>query len=225
MKINFKKEIFYLLISAVPYLYLALIYKGLPGAVPIHFDMHGEINGWSSRESLWFMPASLGIITSFLFLLLPVIDPKRRLNSGSGKFEHIRFVVVLFIAGLSCFCLYISKTQHVEHLNKFMFAFLGLFFAALGNFFPSLKPNYFIGIRSPWALENETVWKKTHQMAGKLWVAGGILLMVFAFMMGNNEILGKIALPLLIFISLVPVLYSYIIWRKIKKNNNVHQPL
>jgi uncharacterized membrane protein len=225
MRINFKKEIFYLLISAIPYLYLAFIYKSLPGTVPTHFGIHGEIDGWSSRTSLWFIPASLTIAISFLFLLLPVIDPKRRLNSNSGKFEHIRFIVVLFIAGLSCFCLYISKTQHVEHLNKFMFAFLGLFFAALGNFFPSLKPNYFIGIRSPWALENETVWKRTHQMAGKLWVAGGILLMILAFMLPDNGILGKVALPLLIFISLVPVLYSYIIWRKVKKSNQVHQSL
>jgi uncharacterized membrane protein len=224
MKINFKKEIFYLLISAIPYVYLAFIYKGLPGTVPTHFGIHGEINGWSSRTSLWFIPASLTIAISFLFLLLPIIDPKRRLNSNSGKFEHIRFIVVLFIAGLSCFCLYISKAQHIEHLNKFMFAFLGLFFAALGNFFPSLKPNYFIGIRSPWALENETVWKRTHQMAGKLWVAGGILLMILAFILPDNGILGKAALPLLIFISIVPVLYSYIIWRKVKKNQ-VHQPL
>jgi uncharacterized membrane protein len=224
MKINFKKEIFYLLISAIPYLYLAFIYKSLPGVIPTHFGIHGEINGWSSRASLWFIPASLTIAISCLFLLLPVIDPKRRLNSNSGKFEHIRFIVVLFIAGLSCFCLYISKTQHVEHLNKFMFAFLGLFFAALGNFFPSLKPNYFIGIRSPWALENETVWKRTHQMAGKLWVAGGILLMILAFILPDNGILGKVALPLLIFISLVPILYSYIIWRKVKQSQ-VHQSL
>jgi uncharacterized membrane protein len=225
MKINFKKEIFYLLIAFVPYIYLAFIYKGLPGTVPTHFDIHGEINGWSSKASLWFIPASLTIVINFLFLLLPVIDPKRRLNSSSGKFEHIRFIVVLFIAGLSCFILYISKTQNVEHLNKFMFAFLGLFFAALGNFFPSLKPNYFIGIRSPWALENETVWKKTHQMAGKLWVAGGILLMILVFTLPNNGMLGNVALPLLIFISIVPVLYSFIIWRKAKKNNQVHQSL
>lgn len=104
----------------------------------------------------------------------------------------------------------------MQHLDKFLFAFMGFFLAALGNFFPSLKANYFIGIRSPWALENETVWKKTHQFAGKLWVAGGLLLAVLAFLPGITFI-GKITVPLILCLALTPVVYSYTIWRKLKK--------
>lgn len=219
MKINYKKELFYLLICLAPFLYLSTMYASLPETVPTHFDINGKANGWSSRGSLWFIPCCLGIGFDLLFLFLPLIDPKRRLSSGSGKFEHIRFIVVLFISGLSCFILYISKSEHLDQLNTFMFAFLGLFFAALGNFFPSLKPNYFIGIRSPWALENETIWKKTHQMAGKLWVGGGLLLIVMAFVMPDTALLGKIAVPLILIMALIPVLYSFILWRKIKNND------
>lgn len=225
MKINFKREILYLLISVIPFAYLYFIYAGLPETVPTHFDLNGVANGWSSRVSLWFVPGCLTIMFNLLMFFLPMIDPKRRLSSGSGKFEHIRFVVVLFIAALSCMILYTAQNQHIDHLNKFAFAFMGLFFAALGNFFPSLKPNYFIGIRSPWALENETVWKKTHQMAGKLWVAGGILLIILAFAVPSNGFLGRIALPLLLVISVFPILYSYFIWRKVKKNDEVKTPL
>jgi uncharacterized membrane protein len=225
MKLNLKKEILFLLISAIPFVYLGFIYADLPETVPTHFDLNGVANGWSSRMSLWFIPGCLTIGFDLLMLFLPMIDPKRRLSSGSGKFEHIRFVVVLFIAALSLMILYTAKNEHINHLNKFLFAFTGLFFAALGNFFPSLKPNYFIGIRSPWALENETVWKKTHQMAGKLWVAGGILLIILAFAIPSNGFLGKVALPLLLVISVFPILYSYFIWRKIKKEDTVKTSL
>jgi uncharacterized membrane protein len=225
MKTDFRKEIFYLLICAIPFIYLGVLYDALPQTVPTHFDINGKANGWSSKQSLWFMPCSLTLGINLLLLFLPKIDPKRRLKSNQGKFEHIRFVVVLFICGISCFVLYVSAHQNMEHMNKFLFAFLGLFFATLGNFFPSLKPNYFIGIRSPWALENETVWKKTHQLAGKLWVTGGLALMILAFVMPDDRWLSTIALPLIIIISLVPVLYSFIVWRNIKKKESSQHPL
>ncbi len=216
MKSNPAKEFLYILLILVPYCYLAFIYSGLPESVPTHFGSNGEINGWSSRQSLWLIPASLPLGFYLLFFLLPIIDPKQKLKSGSGKFEHIRFILVLFLTGLACFTLYISKNQSMQHLDKFMFAFMGLFLAALGNFFPSLKANYFIGIRSPWTLENETVWKKTHQFAGKLWVAGGLLLAVLAFL-PRITFIGKITVPLILILALAPVVYSYIIWRKLKK--------
>ncbi|HYH15180.1 MAG TPA: SdpI family protein, partial [Flavisolibacter sp.] len=179
--------------------------------------------GWSSRESLWLIPASLPLGFYFLFLLLPLIDPKQKLRSGTGKFEHIRSVLVLFLAGLACMTLYISKNQSIQHLDKFLFAFMGLFVAALGNFFPSLKANYFIGIRSPWTLESEAVWKKTHQFAGKLWVGGGLLVMALALTPGITS-LGKIIVPLMLFLTLVPFFYSFILWRRLKKETPNNMP-
>jgi uncharacterized membrane protein len=217
MKCNLAKEIFYILLSLIPYIYLAFIYSSLPQQVPTHFGSDGEINGWSSRQSLWLIPSGLPLGFYLLFLILPAIDPKQKLRSGSGKFEHIRFILVLFLTGLACFILYISKHQSIQHLQQFLFAFMGLFFAALGNFFPSLKANYFIGIRSPWTLENEQVWKKTHQFAGKLWVAGGLLLMLLAFIPGFT-LIEKASILIILCMALIPFLYSYILWRKWKKD-------
>jgi uncharacterized membrane protein len=215
MKRNLAKETGYILLALVPYVYLALIYSGLPQTVPTHFGAGGNIDGWSSRASLWLIPASLPLGIYLLFLILPRIDPKQKLRKGSGKFEHIRFILVLFLSGLSCFVLYISKNQSIQHLDKFLFAFMGLFLAALGNFFPSLKANYFIGIRSPWTLENEVVWKKTHQFAGKLWVAGGLLLVVLAFVPYFSH-MDLVTLPLILALALIPFFYSYVLWRKLK---------
>ena len=76
------------------------------------------------------------------------------------------------------------------HALVFIFTFLifpliGLLFAFLGNYFKTIKPNYFIGIRTPWTLENEEVWKKTHLIGGKLWFVGG-LLMALTFVLPNE---------------------------------------
>lgn len=216
MKRNTTKELLYLLLTLIPYVYLALIYSGLPASVPTHFDLKGVANDWSSKASLWFLPASLSLMLYLLMRFLPLIDPKQKLRSSTGKFEHIRFILVLFFTGLSCFILYITKNQNMQHMDKALFAFLGLFFAALGNFFPSLRPNYFIGIRSPWALENELVWKKTHQLGGKLWVGGGLLILVLAFALPATVPIAFLFLPLVLCMAFIPFLYSYFLWRKIK---------
>jgi uncharacterized membrane protein len=53
---------------------------------------------------------------------------------------------------------------------------MGAFFAVLGNYMHSIKPNYFVGFRTPWTLESEDNWRKTHQLVSKVWVPGGLLI-------------------------------------------------
>ncbi|WP_190277296.1 SdpI family protein [Taibaiella lutea] len=216
MKIHFKKEIFYWLLCILPYVFLSWVYASLPQTVPTHFGIDGKANGWSSKESLWFIPASLSLMMYLLFLVIPRIDPKQRLQQG-GKFEKIRFIVLLFITAIACITIYISYKQNIGHTGNFLFAGIGLFFAVLGNFFPALKPNYFIGIRSPWALENEIVWKKTHQLAGKIWVVAGLFLAVLPFILNNEVLMNQIFLIVTLSIAFFPFIYSYIIWRQEKK--------
>lgn len=218
MKKNTGKEIGYLLLTAIPFLYLALVYARLPETVPTHFDIKGNANGWSTRQSLWLLPACIPLFCYLLLTFLPRIDPRQKLKQHTGKFEHIRFVLVLFMTGIACFAIHLSEQQGSAHTGKFLFAFLGLFFATLGNFMPSLKPNYFIGIRTPWSLENESVWKKTHQLAGKIWVAGGLLIMLLAFIMAGSAVVEKIMLPLILLMAFVPAVYSFFLWRRIKRS-------
>ena len=219
MKFSFKKEIFYWILCLIPFVVLASVYKSLPGMVPTHFGFDGKANDWSSKQSLWFIPASLSVMIYILFLIIPKIDPKQRLAQHSGKYNHFRFLTLLFITAIACITIYISYNQSIAHLDKFLFSVIGLFFAALGNFFPTLKPNYFIGIRSPWTLENEVVWKKTHMMAGKLWLAGGLLLAVLPFVFMKSVIVDEVYIGIILLIALIPFVYSYIIWKKEKQTS------
>ena len=96
----------------------------------------------------------------------------------------------------------------------FVFAIIGLLFAFLGNYFKTIKPNYFIGIKTPWTLENEEVWKKTHIIGGKLWFVGG-LLMALTFLLPNEMQLYTF-LGITAVITIVPIVYSYLEFKKIK---------
>jgi len=219
MAIKFKQEIGYWALIVIPYIYLACVFSSLPETIPTHFNIDGDPDGWSSKVSLWFLPASLPLAFYLLLLYLPKIDPKQKLKMESGKFERVRLIVLLFMTILACFITYISTKQNIAHISRFLFSGIGLFFAALGNLFPALKPNYFIGLRTPWALENELVWKKTHQFAGKLWVIGGLVIVVLPFFFTSERWLVQVFLAVTLSIAFVPFLYSYIIWRKLKQQS------
>ena len=89
-----------------------------------------------------------------------------------NKLNYLRFALSLFMSAIAVFIIY--SVQQSQSKPTFIFILIGLLFTILGNYFKTIKPNYFIGIRTPWTLENEDVWKKTHLLGGKLWFVGRI---------------------------------------------------
>jgi uncharacterized membrane protein len=100
-------------------------------------------------------------------------------------------------------------------LNKFLLPVMGLFFACLGNFMHNIKSNYFIGLRTPWTLEDPDTWRVTHQLAGKLWVAGGIIAAIATLLLPFKA--GFIVfISITAVITLIPIVYSYLYFKKTK---------
>jgi uncharacterized membrane protein len=151
-------------------------------------------------------------INYFVFLIIPYVDPKQKLQNMGNKLNIMRMILTLFMSALALFILY--SVEQKSSNPGFVFVIIGLLFAFLGNYFKTIKPNYFIGIKTPWTLENEEVWKKTHELGGKLWFVGG-LLMALTFVLPNNiqfyTFMGITAV-----ITIIPILYSYRIFNKIK---------
>ena len=79
------------------------------------------------------------------------------------------------------------------------------------------KHSYFIGIRTPWTLANEKVWRKTHRMAAPIWVIGGIINILLIVTGVNFTQIDFIII--LAIIAIVPTVYSYIIYQKIDNEN------
>lgn len=91
---------------------------------------------------------------------------------------------------------------------------IGLAFMVLGNYFPKCKQNHTIGIKIPWTLQDEENWNRTHRLGGKLWVSGGFLFMLSAFVPGK---IGSIASPAIMLVMVfVPMVYSFLYSRKQK---------
>ena len=213
---DLKKEIPLWILVALPMIYLASIWGSLPDTVPIHFNAKGEADGWGSKTSLIWLPLAMTLGTYLLMVFIPKIDPKKTLDQMGNKYDLIKMFMVLFMALLSCFIIHSAKTGGIGGGGAWIFVIVGAMLTVLGNYMPSIKPNYFIGVRTPWTLENETVWKKTHRLTGKLWVPAGILLAFLPFLL-DMEIYMPIFISLTIIISIVPLVYSYLEFQKISK--------
>ena len=209
---KFKKEIPFLAIALIPFAYLIYIWNRLPEKIPMHWNGAGEIDRYGDKKELLVMLFMLVGITYFVFLIIPSIDPKQKLQNMGNKLNNLRMILTLFMSGLAVFILY--SVQQKTSNPSFVLAIIGLLFAFLGNYFKTIKPNYFIGIKTPWTLENEEVWKKTHLMGGKLWFVCG-LLMALTFVLPNKiqfyTFMGIVAV-----ITIVPIAYSYLEFKKIK---------
>ena len=209
---KFKKEIPFIAVALLPFVYLAYIWNELPKEVPMHWNASGEIDRWGDKSELFMMLFMLTGITYFVFLIIPYIDPKQKLQNMGNKLNNLRLILALFMSALAIYILY--SVQQKTSNPVLIFPLVGLLFAFLGNYFKSIIPNYFIGIRTPWTLENEEVWKKTHLIGGKLWFVGG-LLMALTFVLPNKiQIYTFLAIAAVI--TIVPIVYSYLEFKKIK---------
>ena len=216
MKFDLQKELPILIIALLPVLYLAMIWNTLPDKVPLHWNLKGEIDRWGSKSELLWIVFVITLPVYVLMTLVPAIDPKQKIEQMGGKFHQIRFLTVLFMSAIGLFILHSVKNQSMGNFNV-LFVLLGLLFAVLGNFFQTIKPNYFIGIRTPWTLENDEVWKETHRFAGPLWMAGGITLVGLAFYLGSKAgTLTVIFVAVVLILAFVPILFSYLKFKELK---------
>lgn len=215
MNNTLKKELPLVLIVLLPFIYLASIWNKLPEKVPVHWNIQGEIDRYGEKTELLIIPFFLPLLTYLLFLVIPKIDPKNKLLHMGQKYQSLRVLLTLFMSVLAIFILYSSKNQSLENPNYIILS-IGILYLVLGNYFKTIRPNYFIGIRTPWTLENETVWKDTHKLAGKFWFIGGIIV-VFSSLIFEEKHNLILFLTISAIITIIPIVYSYLRFVKIKK--------
>lgn len=212
---NLKKELPSLTLIALPYLYIMMIWNNLPDKVPIHWNAMGEIDGFGSRYTLLILPLLLPGLIYITFSLIQRFTPIDKIAKMGRKFGSLKFLLILFMSVLCLLIIHSSKEGLVGQ-PTFIFISLGLLFALFGNFSRTIQPNYFLGIRTPWTLKSEQVWKSTHELAGKLWFAGGLIIALIALISSSKYAISGI-IGIVAVITLIPIIYSYLKFKELTK--------
>ncbi|MFH0714862.1 MAG: SdpI family protein [Candidatus Diapherotrites archaeon] len=209
-------EVLMVVLIVVSFALAFYAYPLLPEQVVSHWGASGEPNGFSSREfGAFFLPVLLlGMLA--LFLVIPRIDPKRE-NIAQFRNYYNNFILAIMF-----FMFYIYALTLVWNINSsfdlvrwMVPGFAGLFFYA-GVLIGKAKPNYSIGIRTPWTLASDSVWNKTHELGGKLFKAVAVISLLG--MVFGGEIAFYIFLgPLLAAVAFL-FIYSYVEFEKERKS-------
>ena len=201
-----------LLIVVAAFLATAVVYQSLPATIPTHWSVEGQANGWSSRIwGAWMIPFFLlGMWAMFRFL--PAIDPRgRNYAKFGGAFEGIMISLMLFALGLHLIVLRAALGYPVE-MRRVLPIGVGVLFIVIGNLLPRARPNWFIGLRTPWTLSSDRVWEKTHRFGGRMFVAGGVLMILAALFSAQWAHVVLFAVVLLC--SAGAFIYSYLEWKR-----------
>ena len=206
-----KKHLPLLIITSIvillPILVGLILWNQLPDPVPSHWNAAGEVDGYSSKPVAVFAMPLVLLLIHWLAAVITGLDPKKQNQS-----EKVRVLIFWLIPALS---LLVSALTYSAALGKslrvetIMPIFVGLLFLAIGNYLPKCKQNYTVGIKIPWTLHSEENWNKTHRLAGWLWVGGGLLCLVAGFLG-----IFLLTVPVLLVMALVPMIYSYILYKK-----------
>lgn len=196
-------------VTLFPILWGLIIWSQLPNQISIHFNAAGQANNFQSKVLAVFgLPVFLLLVHLFVIFVI-----RRDLKNSAMNEKMVRVIYWLTpIVSLSTSYLIYSKALgSTTNPSVFVSVLLGLIFVIMGNYMPKLKVNHTVGIRLPWTLQSEENWHKTHRLAGKLWVLGGLILLLEA---GLQFALSYVLVLVILTIVLIPILYSYQLSRK-----------
>ena len=167
--------------AVLPTAYLAWAWAALPARIPTHFGA-GGIDGYTDRGSIWLLTTALPLAVYALLRALPRLDPRQRMAADSLSFAKLQALLLTALGSAAAYCIWLGLHPGAVP-GPGLHAVVALFFALVGNYLTTVPPNYFVGIRTPWALQNDQVWAKTHRLVGRLWFGGGLVLAGLAFVL------------------------------------------
>lgn len=211
LKANKKFFIVTCIITVLPILVGLLLWNQLPDRMATHFGTDGTPNGYSSK-----LVAVIGIYLFCLAVhvfcaLVTSVDPKRK--NISPKVYRLILCICPLVSLFAGFCVYGNALGYKGVNNAIpVNTLMAVILIVIGNYLPKCRQNYTIGIKLPWTLADEENWDYTHRMAGKWWIAGGVLSFMAVFQPWIDPV--YVSLAIIMIVTLIPGVASYLYFRK-----------
>lgn len=197
------------LITLTPMIAGVILWDKLPDMIASHWNVAGEVDGWMPKAMFVFglplIMVALAIVGSFAI----ASDPKNS-NHGKKPLMLLYAIIPALTIVLSAFTYCSALGVEVPMLNLGV-AVVGSILVFVGNYLPKCQPNYTIGIKIKWTLHSDKNWVATHRFASKLWVIGGIIVMLSALL--PVGIVPWVAFAVFAVTAIAPVIYSFVYFK------------
>lgn len=150
-------------------------YPHLPRTVPVHWNAHGQIDGWAQKWTLFLYGPGLMTFMVSLFAALPWLSPKKfEVDSFRQTYLYIMIILVAMFAYIQILMILAALNVALD-TSRAVVGGVCLLIALLGNVLGKVRRNFYVGIRTPWTLASERVWNSTHRFGAKTFFAGGLI--------------------------------------------------
>lgn len=191
-------------------------YPHLPSTVATHWNLRNQVDGYSAKWTLFLMGPGLMAGIMVLWRFLPWLSPKNfEVDSFRSTYFQIMLIVVSLLAYFNAAVLWAGVGYSLD-VGRAIVGGLCLLVALHGNLLGKVRRNFYIGVRTPWALANERVWNATHRFAAKTFVAGGLVGLALTAV----GLQGR-AVFVVLLAALIPAVYSLAFYKQLERRGEL----
>ncbi len=181
--------------------------------VPIHWGVDGQPDDFADKPLGLLLLPGIALLVTLLLAVIPRVEPRRANLERSSKAYGATWIgVMLLLGGLHLLAVAVTMGATLD-VTRILMGGTGILFAVIGNYLPKVRPNYLMGIRTPWTLTSDLAWDRTHRMGGRLFVAAGPILLGAAIVGLPGAWMAGLLIGLVVVMPVALFAYSYAVWR------------
>jgi uncharacterized membrane protein len=211
MRFTWRTELPQLTILGLMFALAAIAWSDAPNRIPTHYGLDGGPDDYGGKFAGLLLLPLIALGMYLMMILLPRLDPERANDEKfAGPYAVIRFSVIALIGVVHGPTL-MWAWGHEVSIAVFLPLALGAMFLVIGSQLPRIRPNGFVGFRTPWTLTSPLAWERTHRAAAWLFMTAGVLLMAMSA-------IQRVWWMVVVFVYLLAgvlalTVYSYRLWR------------
>ena len=197
-----------------------ILWNRLPEMMITHWGINGQPDGSMSLPWAIFLPPVLMLLGQWVGIFFTMRDPGNK-DRNTKPLTLVLWILPL-VSNMISYTMYALALGYEFSPVGWTLALMGVMFAAIGNYLPKTKMNSTMGIKVAWAYTSEENWNATHRFGGKMWFFGGIAL-IFGALLPERWAVAVMLIFILV-LAFIPVLYSYLYYRKQKARGDALLP-
>ncbi|MGI6468744.1 MAG: DUF1648 domain-containing protein [Syntrophomonadaceae bacterium] len=194
------------------------VYPDLAERFPVHWNVHGLPDRFAPKSQLLWL-AGLVFAIPLLMDILPRIDPRHKNYAYFGtSYQYIKLGITAFMAFVTVLSIQAGRSPEQVLSTRVMMLGLGLMFMILGNYLTKVRSNWFVGIKTPWTLSSDEVWRKTTRVGGWAFFLAGLIIALSGFFL-SGKTLFYLIIGVVVAVSVGTFVYSYLLYRSLDKSS------
>lgn len=185
----------------------------LPDQLATHWDASGTADDSLPKLAVLVGGPLLTAGIVALFEAIPYFDP---LGENIEKFHDVYDMMAVVTAGFIAYTYALVLAWNLGsefEITQALSPAIAVLFFVVGILLERAERNWFVGIRTPWTLSSDAVWRHTHDRAAPLFKAAGIVALAGAV---RPEYFVYFVAGPAVAITVFATVYSYVDYRRVE---------